>query len=270
MRRKLCREKRRKTPCSPIRRRALLWLKHGSAAGHDYRFNGLNHNTGKSLRTQRNTLCRGFAHQTERGRTGGAIEGPVRHQNLMEYTARVAKAVRAAISAAAYENNFDPLVALKPVLAGSPPHRRTETRKRRLDAFEAGNIKTLLDEASKCAQSSKQRHGTRERHCQNAMKTEQPNKAAMRMLQFGMPGRHSADWDKRKRSVRRQKRSLSYRTCTQLLWILHIASQLLHLRNSLLNTLARPLKACANQPQVLQAYARITYSSLFQGVTATV
>ena len=56
---------------------------------------------------------------------------------VLDYSTRCGKAIRSAIEAAVYNENFDPLIALKAVLASAPPRRRGEMRKRRLDAFFA-------------------------------------------------------------------------------------------------------------------------------------
>ena len=92
------------------------------------------------------------------------------------------------MSAAAFENNYDPLIALKTVLAGAPPHRRAEARKRRLDAFEESDVKTLLEEHHKCAQASS-RPQLRQRQETSSKEESKPHAAAMRMVEFGMPGK---------------------------------------------------------------------------------
>ena len=48
---------------------------------------------------------------------------------VFEYASRVAKAIRAAVSAAALDANFNPLLVLKVVLASNPPNRRKEQMK---------------------------------------------------------------------------------------------------------------------------------------------
>ena len=68
---------------------------------------------------------------------------------VLNYANRCGKAIRSAISAAALDNNYDPLLALKIVLAAAPSHRRAEVRKRKLDAFFAGDTNCLLAEARK-------------------------------------------------------------------------------------------------------------------------
>ena len=93
--------------------------------------------------------------------------------------------MRAAIAAAAYENNFDPLIALKIVLAAAPPRRRGEMRKKRLDAFLNADLDTLLDEARK----HKTPHISTRSHEIRRKTEEGADAAAMAALNAGMPGR---------------------------------------------------------------------------------
>ena len=104
---------------------------------------------------------------------------------VLDYTSMVAKAVRSALSAAAVESNFDSLLALKPVLAAAPNHRRGELHKRRLDLFFNGNVGGLLTEA----RSAGRRPADRRLPPKRGVGREEPDVHAMAALSAGMPGR---------------------------------------------------------------------------------
>jgi hypothetical protein len=97
----------------------------------------------------------------------------------------MAKAIRSAVVAAAVENNFDPLVALKPVLFASPPHRRGETRKKLVELFFAGDVEGLLAAARKMACKPHSSHHLRPR----SRPLHIPHPAALAALAAGRPGR---------------------------------------------------------------------------------
>ena len=104
---------------------------------------------------------------------------------ILDYASRCGKAIRAAISAAAIDRNFDPLVLLKVVLGAAPKHRRSEMRKRRLEAYFSGDLATLLAEAPK---NQKQLHETRAKF-KRRRNEQNADASAMTALAAGMPGR---------------------------------------------------------------------------------
>lgn len=108
---------------------------------------------------------------------------------LFEFHLRVARSITPAMAAAAFDHNYDPLIALKPVLANLPPHRRSEVLKRRLDAFEAGDVPALCAEAQKCVTTNRRQARPKCPSSREDIVNLKPNAAAMRSLAAGMPGR---------------------------------------------------------------------------------
>jgi hypothetical protein len=98
---------------------------------------------------------------------------------------RVGKAIRSAVISAALNDNFDPLVALKVVLAAGPSTRRGALMKTRLDLFFDGDVDGLLEHARKLA--AKPRSGLRLRP--RPADSSRPHAAAMAALAAGRPGR---------------------------------------------------------------------------------
>ena len=117
------------------------------------------------------------------------MKAPFGTATLFDFHSRVARCIRSAITAAGFEQNYDPLIALKQVLANALPHRRSEVLKRRLDAFEAGDVAALCAEATKCIPFTRRPLRPKDPASTGKVKTSKPNAGAMRALAAGMPGR---------------------------------------------------------------------------------
>lgn len=104
---------------------------------------------------------------------------------ILDYAKRCSKAIRSAMAAAAFDDNYDPLLALKVVLAAAPPRRRGEVRKKLLDAFFASDVNFLITHiATQKPTSVKTRIGDQRR-----LNAQGADASAMLALSAGMPGR---------------------------------------------------------------------------------
>ena len=113
------------------------------------------------------------------------LSSPIGTACVLDYANRCGKAIRSAVAAAATDSNFDPILALKIVLAAAPPHRRGEMRKRRLDAFFGNDSRSLMEELRKQKSFAHTTRGMSKRK----LNAQGADAAAMTALTAGMPGR---------------------------------------------------------------------------------
>lgn len=101
---------------------------------------------------------------------------------IFDRPAPVGKAIRNALTAET-NGNWDKMLLLKAVLATCPPHRRWEKIRRRLRAFEEGDVAWLMEDARKVLVSLSSMHSTREQ------KLSRSRKAARAAVAAGHPGK---------------------------------------------------------------------------------
>ena len=113
------------------------------------------------------------------------LAAPVTTCSLLDYATRCKKAIRSAMAAAAFEYNYDPIVALKIVLSAAPPRRRGEHRKKLLDAYFESNIGCIMDQVEKCSAPKAKTRAA----CARRLNSQGADASAMAALSAGMPGR---------------------------------------------------------------------------------